>query len=68
MSLVFLGGLSCGEADERMGDCESAPIAACQFSTLSLSVPSSVSVTAKTRSLIEWNVLSSMETTIAGVR
>ena len=53
--------------------CESEPIAACLFSTLSLlSVLSSVSVTAKTRSLLEWNVLSSVlssiETTIAGVR
>ena len=46
----FLGGLSCGEANARMGDCESGPIAACLFL---LSVLSFVSYSK--RKVIEWN-------------
>ena len=50
LGLFFLGGLSCGEANARMGDCESGPIAACLFL---LSVLSFVSYSK--RKVIEWN-------------
>lgn len=51
----FLGGLSCGEANARMGDCESGPIAACLFL---LSVLSFVSLQQPQGRWIGRNVLS----------